>query len=81
MMAFGGFLGAGENEHFIPWNKLDYDTSLGGYRTDITEEELRGAPVFAPDGSADPPDRNRERDLHDHYRVPYYWGLGAGSSI
>jgi PRC-barrel domain len=42
VMSFGGFLGLGEEEHAIPWNKLEYDTSLGGYRTDITEQQLRG---------------------------------------
>ena len=40
-MTFGGFLGIGSHEHTIPWDKLDYDTRLGGYRTDITEEQLR----------------------------------------
>ena len=34
-MSFGGFLGLGEEEHAIPWQKLNYDASLGGYRTDI----------------------------------------------
>ena len=29
VMSFGGFLGLGEEEHTIPWNKLTYDTSLG----------------------------------------------------
>ncbi len=81
IMSFGGFLGMGEEEHTIPWNKLNYDTSLGGYRTDITDEQLRGAPAFSWDRSSDGSDRDRERDLHDYYRVPYYWGLGAGSSI
>ena len=37
VMSFGGFLGMGTEEHAIPWNKLTYDTRLGGYRTDITE--------------------------------------------
>jgi hypothetical protein len=35
IMSFGGFLGMGSEEHSIPWGKLTYDTSLGGYRTDI----------------------------------------------
>src|SRR4051812_27716842 len=30
-----GFWEIGEDEHTIPWSKLEYDTSLGGYRTDI----------------------------------------------
>jgi hypothetical protein len=46
VMSFGGFLGMGTEEHAIPWNKLTYDTRLGGYRTDITEQQLRGAPAF-----------------------------------
>ena len=47
VMSFGGFLGMGSNEHTIPWSKLTYDTSLGGYRTDITESQLRDAPAFS----------------------------------
>ena len=36
VLSFGGFLGLGSEEHTIPWRKLDYDTSLGGFRTAIT---------------------------------------------
>ena len=75
-MAFGGFLGMGEDEHTIPWSKLTYDTSLGGYRTDITEEQLRGAPSFYRDrDDYDWSDRERERELHDYWGAPYYWDL------
>jgi PRC-barrel domain len=74
VMSFGGFLGMGEDEHAIPWNKLTYDTNLGGYRTDITEQQLRGAPAFARDRNFDWTDRKREKELHDYYRSPYYWG-------
>ena len=74
VMSFGGFLGIGQEEHTIPWNKLDYDTTLGGYRTDITAEQLRGAPSFYRDQDYAWSDRNRERELHDYWRVPYYWG-------
>jgi PRC-barrel domain protein len=75
VMSFGGFLGMGAEEHAIPWSKLTYDTSLGGYRTDITESQLRGAPAFARKQDWDWSDRGRERELHDHYRAPYYWGV------
>jgi hypothetical protein len=75
VMSFGGFLGMGEDEHTIPWNKLNYDTSLGGYRTDITEEQLRGAPAYSRDRTYDWSDRQREKELHDYYRTPYYWGV------
>jgi hypothetical protein len=74
VMSFGGFLGIGEEEHTIPWNKLNYDTSLGGYRTDITEQQLRGAPSFYRERDYNWSDRGRERELHDYWRAPYYWG-------
>jgi len=72
VMSFGGFLGMGTEEHAVPWNKLTYDTNLGGYRTDITEQQLRGAPAFTRDSNWES-DRRREQELHDYYRAPYYW--------
>ena len=41
VMSFGGFMGLSAEEHAVPWNKLAYDTRLGGYRTDITENQVR----------------------------------------
>ncbi len=73
VLSFGGFMGFGQEEYAIPWRKLDYDTSLEGYRTDITEEQLRGAPGFSYDQDEDWSDRSREQALHDHYRVTAYW--------
>jgi len=77
VMSFGGFLGIGTEEHAVPWGKLTYDTALGGYRTDITEQQLRGAPAFSRDRNYDWSDRARERELHDYYSTRYYWGYGA----
>ena len=71
VMSFGGI---GEEEHTIPWSKLTYDTSLGGYRTDITEEQLRGAPSFYRDRDYDWSDRRREQELHDYWGTRSYWG-------
>jgi PRC-barrel domain len=73
VMSFGGFLGMGSEEHAVPWNKLTYDTNLGGYRTDITEQQLRGAPAFSRDRAYDWTNRRREEELHDYYEAPYYW--------
>jgi hypothetical protein len=73
VMSFGGFLGMGTEEHSIPWNKLTYNTNLGGYRTDITEQQLRGAPDFSRDRDYDWTDRNRERELNSHYGARPYW--------
>jgi hypothetical protein len=45
-MTFGGFLGMGVHHHTIPWEKLSYDRQLQGYRTDVTEAQVRGAPTL-----------------------------------
>lgn len=74
VMSFGGFLGMGGEEHAIPWSKLTYDTRLDGYQTEISETQLQGAPAFSRDRNWDWTDRSRERELHDYYRAPYYWG-------
>jgi hypothetical protein len=73
VMSFGGFLGFGSDEYAIPWSKLHYDTRLEGYRTDITEDQLRNAPSFSRRRDHDWSDQQSERELHDYYRVAYYW--------
>ena len=40
VMSFGGFLGIGERYHALPWEKLDYDASMGGYVVDIDRATL-----------------------------------------
>jgi hypothetical protein len=66
-VTFGGFLGLGVRHHTIPWEKLSYDKPLEGYRTDITEEQVRGAPAFSGDDQVWP-DRNREQEMGDYWR-------------
>jgi PRC-barrel domain protein len=58
VVSFGGFLGMGEDYYPMPWAKLDYDTSLGGYRVDITEDQLKGAPKFNRSSDWDWSDRS-----------------------
>ncbi|PYE84560.1 PRC-barrel domain-containing protein [Pseudoroseicyclus aestuarii] len=70
MMGFGGFMGLGEDYYPIPWAKLDYDPGLAGYRTDITREQIEGAPERR-DGWYD--DRKWEEATYAHYGAPYYW--------
>jgi len=62
-------LGLGTHHHTIPWEKLKYEPALGGYRTDITEEQVRGAPTFYGDGEVWP-DRKREKESHDYWNLP-----------
>ena len=66
VLSFGGFLGIGSDYYPIPWASLKYDTILGGYRLDITEEQLKGAPKYTGD-SWDWEDRARGRQVYDYY--------------
>lgn len=66
VLAFGGFLGLGENHHPLPWRALRYSTELGGYVVDIDPGVLSGAPSHGPgeDSFADP---NYGKRLDDYY--------------
>jgi sporulation protein YlmC with PRC-barrel domain len=75
VMSFGGFFGVGAEEYAVPWRMLDYDPNLGGYRTQITAEQLQHAPSLSGQQGQDWPDRGSEQDLHDYYQVTYYWVL------
>lgn len=70
VMAFGGFLGIGEEQHPVPWGKLSYDKTKNGFLTDLTEEDVKGAPARHDNWYAD---RDWERRMHDHYGLPMYW--------
>ena len=70
VMSFGGFLGLGHSHYPVPWAALKYDTSLGGFRTNINEQQLKDAPAFSDDSWGD---RSWESRTHQHYKVPQYW--------
>lgn len=70
VMAFGGFLGMGEDHTPVPWAKLNYDTAKSGFVSDVTPEEVKSAPERPNDWYAD---RSWDQRTHDHYQVPYYW--------
>ena len=60
----GGFLGLGHSHYPIPWGALTYDRSVGGFRTNITEQQLRDAPEFSDDSWED---RDWAARTHSHY--------------
>ena len=70
VLSFGGFLGMGSDYYPIPWASLSYDTSLGGYRTNITERQLQGAPKYSGT-NWDWDDRERGRKVYDYYGMPW----------
>jgi PRC-barrel domain len=70
VLRFGGFLGIGSDYYPIPWESLSYDTNLGGYRTNITEQQLQGAPKYAGN-DWDWEDRERGRQVYEYYGTPW----------
>ncbi len=71
VMSFGGVLGLAHSHYPIPWSALTYDPTVAGYRTGITEDQLRNAPEFSDDSWSD---RSWEKKTHEHYGAPVYWG-------
>ena len=71
VMSFGGFLGIGHDHYPLPWAKLTYDEDLGGYRTDVSKEQVEGAPKYENDNDDWSADRGRQ--IYDHYGVAPYW--------
>ena len=69
VLGFGGFLGLGNDHYPLPWQSLKYDTSVGGYRTGVTEDQLRGAPKYRNESDWNWGDPTRNRALDDYYGV------------
>jgi hypothetical protein len=72
VLSFGGFMGMGEEYYPVPWSTLKYDTSLGGYRVNLTKDKLEKAPKYS---SSTGWNWNRENDrrVYDYYRASPYW--------
>lgn len=74
IMNFGGFLGIGEDSYPLPWSVLTYNTELGGYEVNVTDEQLQGAPKYRRDELYwDKPDANRDSAIYGYWGVPPYW--------
>jgi hypothetical protein len=72
VMSFGGFMGMGEDYYPVPWSTLKYDTNLGGYRTNLTETQLKGAPKYSKSTDWNW-NRDNDRRVYDYYRAQPYW--------
>lgn len=70
VMSFGGILGIGGDERPVPWDTLTYDTSLGGFRTSITEAQLNDAPRSESGWESN---RDWEERTHRSYGTSPYW--------
>jgi hypothetical protein len=69
VLGFGGFLGLGNDHYPLPWQSLKYDTRLGGYRTGVTEDRLRGAPKYRSESDWNWSDSRGNRAVDDYYGV------------
>ena len=70
VISFGGFMGLGHSHYPVPWGALKYDPSLAGFRTNISEKQLKDAPEFSDNSWGD---RDWEARTHRHYTAPQYW--------
>jgi hypothetical protein len=67
IIAFQSFFGIGESDHALAWNELHYEQDLGGYRTDVTEEQLKAASDFPVRTDHDYTD---DPGFQAYYRIP-----------
>ena len=72
VLSFGGFLGIGEDYYPVPWSILSYDTRLGGYRTNLTVEQLDRAPKYNQSTGWNW-NRDNEQRVFSHYKMRPYW--------
>jgi hypothetical protein len=70
VLSFGGFLGIGNDYYPLPWHHLRYDKYLGGYRIDVTEDELKAAPKYEAESSWDWAEPGRTQAVDDYYAGP-----------
>lgn len=75
VLSFGGFLGIGDRYYPLPWEKLSYNTEIGGYVVDIDRQVLEGAPSFTDQAAAGWNDEAWGRDVYSYYGVHPYWDL------
>jgi sporulation protein YlmC with PRC-barrel domain len=70
IMSYGGFLGAGERYHPIPWSMLTYNLEKNGYVVPLAKVQLEDAPTLAGDRAAEHDDTAWAEQVHMHYGMP-----------
>jgi hypothetical protein len=56
-------------DHIEKASFFEAPTNLGGYRTGITEQQLKGAPKYGSDNEWSWEDQTRTRAVNDYYGV------------
>jgi sporulation protein YlmC with PRC-barrel domain len=75
VLSFGGFLGIGERYYPLPWEKLTYNTEVGGYVVNLDRDTLEGAPSYTDAATAAWNDEAWNRSLYSHYGIEPYWSV------
>jgi sporulation protein YlmC with PRC-barrel domain len=75
VLSFGGFLGIGDRHYPLPWEKLRYDTSVGGYVVDVDPATLEGAPSYGSDEPVAWDDRAWGERVAGYYDARPFWDL------
>jgi sporulation protein YlmC with PRC-barrel domain len=75
VLSFGGFLGIGDHYYPLPWEKLAYNSEMGGYIVDIDRNVLEGAPSYTGEAPPEWHDETWTRGIHSHYGVHPFWDI------
>ena len=73
VLSFGGFLGAGEKYHPLPWSSLDYDEDADAYVVPYTQEQLKAAPAGSVEELTVDDGRALRDQVYDYYKAERYW--------
>ncbi len=73
VMTFGGFLGIGNEYRALPWSLLRYNERLDAYELNVTEDQLRHAPMLGTGWDTGTIDRDWEQNIHNYYKATPYW--------
>lgn len=72
VMARGGFSGAGQTNHPLPWSILTFDPERGGYVVLLSKTDLDGSPAMSGDEIGEDDGSWRDR-VHTHFQAAPYW--------
>ena len=73
MLAFGGWLGLGENLAPVPWDALTFKPGTDRVTLNVDKEKLRKAPQFAKDNWPATVERQWLANVYAYYGEKPYW--------
>ena len=72
VVGFGGFLGIGNRHYPLPWEQLEYDTTMGGCVVNLDKRMLEGAPSYSDSDTVAWGDRTWDKRVSDYYGARPY---------